>query len=81
MRFPSPRRNGSRGSLPGEYERRGGVIPERGETGLDVLDEGRRLAGLEIGNEPLRFVSAVGGAAGPDAVAADDDEMSWGAHG
>lgn len=49
------------------------VLSKAPKPGLDVLDKRGRFAALEIGNEPFVFVGAVGRAARPDAVAADDD--------
>lgn len=41
-----------------------------------MLDESWRFSSLEVGNEPLRLVMAPGGTSGPDAMTADDNEVS-----
>lgn len=56
------------------------VVGEALEPGLDVRDKGGGFAVLEVGEEPFGFVVAFGGAAEPDAVAADDDELGGARH-
>lgn len=56
------------------------VLRKAPKPGFNVLDKRGRFAALEIGNKPLVFAEPVGRAAGPDAVAADDNQVVWGRH-
>lgn len=64
--------------LPRESEDRvDGVTGKDLDARSDMLNESRRLAPLETGNQPCGLIMASRVAAQPNAVAADYNKMRW----